>query len=811
MKKVCVMAFMLVLSMNVCFSQSLTQTIRGTVVDIDSKIPLIGATVIVADSGKFSGTTTDPDGRFRLEHVPIGRVCLKFSYLGYAPLSIPNIEVKSGKEVVLQVGMQESSITLGQAEITSTRTKGEAINEMAQISVHSVSLEETKRFTGGMEDPSRVVAGFAGVSSTPDGSSDIIVRGNSPKYMQWRLDGMEIPSPYHMDDQNASFGALTALNNNLLATSDFYSGAFSAEYGDVLSSVYDVKLRTGNNERFEATAGVGIMGTDLTFEGPFRRGYAGSYLVNYRYSTISLINNLGLVEVPGAVRYQDATFKCVFPAQKLGTFSVYGLAGKSGVSLENSGVAGLPTPGSPMANARVSKDFYKDNFLANLGISHVLQLNSHSFLKTTMVCSGTGSEDDVYERDTLQIFPGPGINPEDSITPGRHTVEARLQNTTLRCAIAYHHKVSARSKFTLGSRYTFGRFDQWQQVWNDSLNTLKRVNDFDISRSSLSNFISWKYSPLEQLILVAGLHNLNQFETNRHTLEPRISLNIGLSRSFSWHIGYGLHSTTERIHNYYTRIPDMNGGFTEPNKKLDLLKAHHAVVGIEKRLNRNLVAKMELYYQYLFNLPVENSLNSSYCTLNEGIDYNYVALVNKGKGKNMGIEISLERFFDKNYYYLINASLFNSRYKALDNQWRSTRYNNNYIVNLLAGKEFRKLGRNDNQILAVNVKMLLEGGQRFIPLLRDNQGNVISNPGSGQYFDYTRAYENQLDDILSLNLSFSYKFNFPRATHELFLDLINLTNNQARMSEYYDEREANKTAYARQFGFFPNLMYRVYF
>jgi hypothetical protein len=119
------------------------------------------------------------------------------------------------------------------------------------------------------------------------------------------LDGSEISSPYHMDDQNSSFGALTALNNNLLATSDFYTGAFSSEYGDVISCVYDVKLRSGNNEKFEATGGIGLMGTELTLEGPFKKGYAGSYLFNYRYSTISLINKLGLVDVPGVVNYQD--------------------------------------------------------------------------------------------------------------------------------------------------------------------------------------------------------------------------------------------------------------------------------------------------------------------------------------------------------------------------------------------------------------------------------------------------------------------------------------------------------------------------
>ena len=327
----------IVMFSTLAFSQNLTQTIRGTIIDNDSKLPLPGATVIIPGTDPIIGTITDLDGVFRLQNIPIGRVSIQLSYIGYETFTVPNIEVNSGKEVVLNLSMQESALKLNEVEILSNRNKGEAINDMAQLSLHSITLEETKRFTGGMDDPARVVSCFAGVASTPDGSSDIIVRGNSPKYMQWRLDGAEISSPYHMDDQNASFGALTALNNNLLATSDFYTGAFSSEYGDVFSCVYDVKLRPGNNEKFEATGGIGIMGTDLTLEGPFKKGYAGSYLVNYRYSTISLIKELGLVDVPGGVNYQDATFKVVLPTKKAGTFSVYGLGGLSGVSMENMG------------------------------------------------------------------------------------------------------------------------------------------------------------------------------------------------------------------------------------------------------------------------------------------------------------------------------------------------------------------------------------------------------------------------------------------------------------------------------------------
>jgi outer membrane receptor protein involved in Fe transport len=337
------------------------------------------------------------------------------------------------------------------------------------------------------------------------------------------------------------------------------------------------------------------------------------------------------------------------------------------------------------------------------------------------------------------------------------------------------------------------------------------INDFKINVSTINNFISWKHNLNEKIIIVAGLHNMNILSNNISTFEPRLSINWNINKTNSVHAGYGMHSTTESVHNYFTKIPQDDGSYIEPNKNLGLLKAHHYVLGYEKRFTENLIGKIEVYYQYLYNLPVENNDTSYYATINEGIDYKYVELVNKGSGKNYGVEISIERFFDKNFYFLLNGSLFDSKYKSLEGVWRNTRYNNNYIVNILGGKEFKKLGKKQNQTLALNTKIFFEGGQRYIPLIRDAQGNVAVEPENDRYFDYSKTYNNKLDNIFLLNLSASYKFNRPRATHEIFLDLMNLTNSQARMAEYYDVSKPGKVGYTTQFGFFPNLMYRIYF
>lgn len=790
-------------------SQNLTQTVRGTVTDIDSKLPLVGVTVTINGSSPLVGTATDAKGSFRLENIPIGRISLQLTYIGYEGKTISNIVVNSGKEVVLDISMLESTIKLDEVVIKSATKKGNATNDMSMLSARSISIEETKRFTGGMDDPARVVSSYAGVACTPDGSSDIIVRGNSPKYLQWRLDGIEISSPYHLDDQNASVGALTALNNSLLATSDFYTGAFSPEYGNVLSSVMDVKLRNGNNEKFEATLGVGFMGTDITLEGPFKKGYAGSFLINYRYSTVSALLKLGLVDVSGMdhYNYQDATFKVVLPTKKIGSFSIFGLGGLDGFLMKNSSLV----PGLSIKDAAIGKDYNKNSFLSNLGISHTLSLNANSYIKTSLSYSGTGMNDDVFEGNIIKKYDGQGSFLSDSVTNKMKKFRSRIANSVYRSAIIYSNRFNANNKIQLGVNYMLNVNNYNQNIYSDQTAGLVNVTDFKKGISTINNFVSWKHSFSEDISFVVGVHNTNVLFNSKSTLEPRIAFNWKINSTSSVHLGYGKHSSMESVHNYFTKLELADGNTIQPNKNLDLLKADHYVLGFEKRFAENLVAKVEAYYQYLYNLPVENNDTSYYSTINEGIDYRYVALVNKGIGKNYGIELTLERFFNGNYYFLANGSIFDSKYKALEGVWRNTQYNGNYMINVLCGKEFKKLGKKQNKTLALNAKAFFSGGKRYIPLLRDAQGNVSVDPANDRYWDYKNAYNKRLDNIFQLNMSVSYKINIANATHEIFLDLLNLTDNQSRIFEYYDATQPSKIGYVKQFTFLPNLMYRVYF
>jgi hypothetical protein len=814
MKKLFLTSLVIALLAIQVFSQKLTQTVRGTIIDTDSKLPLIGASLVIVGTNPAIGTTTDANGKFRLEKVSIGRVTLQFSYIGYEPLTVTNIEVNSGKEVVLDLNMKESTVKMEAVVVKPNHKKGEALNGMAMVSSRSISVEETGRYSNSWSDPSRVVSNFAGVATNPDGASfDIIVRGNSPKYLQWRLDGVEIPSPYHFDDQNASNGGLSTLNNKLLAASDFYTGAFPAEYGNALSSIMDVKLRTGNNEKFEAACGIGLLGTELTLEGPFKKGYAGSYLVNYRYSTVSLLSKLGLVEMgekPDA-RFQDLNVKVVLPTKKAGTFSVFGLGGLSSTSASGLKMGVMTTPGSENNNADIRKNYEKSNFISNLGLNHTLTIHSKSMLKTSFTYSSAGISDDIFEYGIIKKYDDNGGFLNDSATSATQTFRNRITKSSYRASVTYNNKLNSKNKIQIGSRYTLMVNMYDQGIYDYAATALFKVEDFRKNFGVINNFISWKYSLNENLSIVTGLHNVNVLLNNESTIEPRFAMNWQFNNSSSVNVGYGMHSNMESVHNYFTRIQQKDGSIIEPNTGLDLLKAHHFVLGYKKRLTENVVAKLEAYYQYLYDLPVENNDSSSYSTINEGIDYRYVPLVNEGTGKNIGVEFTLEHFFNNNYYYLISASLFDSKYKTLEGVWRNTQYNSNYMINMLGGKEFKNLGKKQNKSLAINAKVFLGGGKRYIPILRDASGNVTVDPAKDLYWDYKKAYDKKLDDYYQVSLSVSYKINKPRVTHEIYLDIQNITNYQARISEYYDTGKPGKVGYLKAMTAFPNLMYRIYF
>ena len=295
------------------------QTVRGTVLDADSRQPIFSASIAIVGSEPAVTATTAFDGRFSIADVPTGRIALRIRAMGYEEQTLPNLLLVSSKELVLNVVLQSAVKEIDEVTVTATKPKGELRNDMATVSARRISVEETSRIAGGINDPARMVSTFPGVAGDPAGDNTIVVRGNSPKGVLWRLEGMEIPNPNHFAQEGSTGGPINVLNSDMIDDSEFYTGAFAPEYGNVTSAVFDMRLRNGNDKKREHTLKVGVLGTDLTTEGPLPGTQGGSYLANYRYSSLALLDRAGVVDFGGVPDYTDASFKVNMPT-KAGTF-----------------------------------------------------------------------------------------------------------------------------------------------------------------------------------------------------------------------------------------------------------------------------------------------------------------------------------------------------------------------------------------------------------------------------------------------------------------------------------------------------------
>ncbi|HSL87489.1 MAG TPA: carboxypeptidase-like regulatory domain-containing protein, partial [Bacteroidales bacterium] len=374
-------------------SQELTQTLRGRVLDAYTEQPLPGVTIIILGSDPLKGTSTDADGFFRIDNLPLGRISIKASFIGYKPEVLTNLLLISGRELVIDVRLEEQVFSLEDVVIRPDPRKDQPSNEMAAVSARSFTIDETERYAGSLGDPSRMATNFAGVSSVSDQRNDIIIRGNSPLGLLWRLEGVEIPNPNHFGSLGSTGGPISMLNNNLLANSDFYTSAFPAEYGNALSGAFDLRMRNGNNQSNEFMGQVGFNGLELGAEGPLPGKNKASYLINFRYSTLELLHALGMSFGTGAAipKYKDLSLKLNIPLDK-GRISMFALGGDNRIAM-------LDSEGDDAQYGFSGTDLYYHNKMGVAGLSYVRYITDDARFTGTFALSGIEGSAEIFDLD----------------------------------------------------------------------------------------------------------------------------------------------------------------------------------------------------------------------------------------------------------------------------------------------------------------------------------------------------------------------------------------------------------------------------
>jgi hypothetical protein len=781
MKKTCflVILFLLVLNLLISNAQNLTQTIRGKVVDKETQGSLPSATVVIEGTNPLLGTATDTSGYFIIKGVPLGRYNLKVSFLGYEQLIINEVLIGSGKEVVLNVELKESLKNLDEVVIKST--KGETSNSMAIVSARQFSVEEAGRYAGGFDDPVRLASSFAGVAGSL-GSNGIVIRGNAPKGLLWRMEGVEISNPSHFADVTGlGAGALTALSSQMLRNSDFYTGAFPAEYGNALSGVFDIKLRTGNTEKRECTFQVGGIGIDFSSEGPFKKGGKASYLFNYRYSTLALFAPILPAEM-GILKYQDLCFKLNFPTKSLGTFSIWSIS-----ALDHQGRKAI-SDSTKWKSDTDREDYNTDLFMGAIGFNHLLIFGSKTYINTTFAPTGNGLsyKTDSYDRNLILL-------PDE-----------KLNNKTWKYTLTSFVNHKFNSRLTNKTGFIINRTQYNIDIQsNENNNSVLMTYAKEKGKSYLiQGFTQLKLDLSKQIVVNFGLHT-QFFALNKHySIEPRLGFKWNYSSKASIGFSYGLHSQNEQL-NYYLVQKNSGGKMVEPNKNLDFSKAHHFVLSYEIRISEILALKIEPYYQKLYDVPVIPGSYYSLQNLEKGLFFND-SLINAGKGSNKGVDLTLERYLKNGFYYLFTASVFDSKYTGGDHIERNSRFNKQYVFNLLAGKEWI-YGKNKNKIISVNVKFNYMGGDWYNPI---NVNASMDNRSIVE--DLSRAFEERKPDAKILSFSFIYRKNHPKHSDIWSLNLINALGYR-EFNGYHFDKLTNSIKKENDLLMIPNVSYKIEF
>jgi len=754
-----------------------SQMIRGIVLDQQSEAPLVGANVVVMGSDPFIGSSTDLDGNFRLENVPVGRQTIKVSYLGYNTRELPNILVTSGKEMILTISLQESVVSLNEVVIESESERGESLNKMATVSARTFSVEETKRYAGAIDDPSRMASGYAGVGVI-DGNNDLVIRGNSPRGMLWRMEGIEIPNPNHFSNQGASGGPISMLSTNMMANSEFFTGAFPAEYGNATSGIFDINLRKGNNEQREYTFGVSLLGTDLAVEGPFSKKYGGSYLVNYRYSTLSVFSLIGLDVVGDVIpKFQDLSYNFNFPTRKFGNFSLFGLGG-SGTATEA---------------WSFEENKWDDIFKADMGVTglkHTYLIGQKTLFKTTVALMGTDKSYLQKMHDTNDVF--------IRITDNQQMLDKALRATT-----SVNHKFNAKHTLKAGAIYNAMNFNYNSEWYSTELKKHVPIYDAAGEAGRFQSYAQWQYLINPKITMNTGLHH-TYFDLNQqHVIEPRAGARVEVGKSKWVNMGVGMHSNTLDPSVYFAQVENPDGTVTEPNMKLKMMRSAHYVLGYEQMVGPNFRVKTEAYYQHLWDVPIEDSKTSAVSYINSSSGNLNFPFANKGTGRNYGAELTLERYFTDNWFMLVTSSWYNSTYVAGDGKERNTMWNGNYVNNFQGGKEFnmKKPGR----VLGFSAKGIWAGGQRYTPLL------LAESRAAGYGIeDNSRVFEEQMPDFFRMDIQVTYRINKAKTTHYLKLDVQNATNRQNYFYQYYN-RETEDIQRGTLLGILPVMSYKIQF
>jgi hypothetical protein len=767
-----------------CFSlaaQGITQQVRGKITDRETGAPLSNASVAATNASDSNFTQTDEEGKFRFT-LPIGRYKLSVSFTGFQQVN-QELLVISGRESVVSLQLISSTQQLQEVEVHGSSLLPELPG------MRSLSIEKTLRVPANFFDPVRVATAYPGVVAANDQNNSIIVRGNSPNGLLWRLNGLDIVNPNHLanagtlsDIPAANGGGVNILSAQMLDRTDFYMGSFPANYGNALSGIIDMHLREGNKSKWEYTAQASLIGMDLSAEGPLNKNKNTSLLVNYRYSTVGLLSLAGVNFGGEAIAFQDLSFNLNSDLKNNGTFSFFGFWGDSKNDFDR----------KPSDEWEEDKDKYDIVYKAKTygaGMNFVMPAGRGKFFAGVAYSGGDQNRDAVVSPEADPV--------KRLLLFEQYQLEKAIVSSSLRFETSLNDKVNWEVGVMVN--YLFDDLKSFRAVGCPSCATRREreVNGL-IEGVLLQPFTSVGVTLSPVVSLDAGIRYLHYQFNNTNSIEPRVNVKVVPAPGSSFDISYALVGQLQQPIVYATK----------GNSDLGMTKSNHIDLSYSRSFSDDFRLRSGIFYQYLFNVPTARGF-STFSAINLLEEEVPVSLQNAGTGENYGADITLEKQFYNKHYFLIGGSYYDSKYTVEGGDKLNTRFNGNYTFSGVYGKEWTKASK--KRTIGLNTRVLYIGGLRYSAVDADASVRSGETTYTSEHTFYpTTEFNAKLDDYFRLDLRLSFRKDKPRYTRTFAIDIQNLTGQENEAYQYYDFTK-NKIVTKFQLGIIPVLVYRIDF
>lgn len=744
-----------------------TASLSGTVIDAASTATLPGATVQVFFSDTSMGTTTDARGVFRLTGLPTGIHRVRASFIGYAPVEITEVWVRAGKEENIELQLQRTPSELGEVEVRAA-----APRRMDAVSAHTLTVEQSLRYPATFFDPARLALSYAGVASTNDQANHFNVRGNGPASNAWLLEGAEIVDPNHLtnagtnsDRPTLSGGGTTILSAQMLGTSRLLLGGFPTSYGNALGGIMDLYLRPGSAERSRFTAQAGLIGIDLSTEGPFKKGKGATYLINYRYSTLGLLSSMGVALGDEKINFQDLSFNVSIPFKDKARLTFFGMGGNS----SNRFAAKDST------EWEFEKDSQNIDYTGKMGAAGTtfrLALGKNAVWKTTAVISENDQErTEEGFLDSRRLF--------------RYTQNNALNEQKLSIVSYVRGAIGARTTFQVGG-------SAMQRVLE------KQINYYEESKGWLARpYAQVAHDITERLRAELGLAYSYWTATSSDVVEPRVALSWRTFKGRTLTLSAGQRGQLPNVQLFVA-----NNGIAD-NRSIGITRSQEIVLAYDHPFNSFLVLHGEVYVQKQLQVPVGvdnffgNGPHALTSLVNGWDDYYNWQLAGKGTALNKGVELALAHAFHNNFFYQVNGTVVDATYTDINGGAHNSRWNTSGMGNVVVGREFVKEKERVKRTWGINGRVNVTGGQRYTPYVN----NVV---------EFDKPFTAQYPTTYRVDIRVYLKRERKTRTGLWSLDLLNVTNAQNVAYGYFDElKQEVVTKY--QLGLIPNVSYRIEF